>query len=236
MARRHLSDNMRTTVTALVALVPAFVGGAFLPDAGREIAPGVSLVGFYLVFWPSFTAIYLASTHVAYSRRGGASLEAAADAEAATRRRWWNRVLGSNDSSSLTLLGAVVAIGLTIAISRLPEYRSEEALVALGLLAVASSWAQMVYAYALDYLRLDTRLRREGRGHIEFHLEPGVEQQFGDYLTFAVLASTMAATISADVPSRRVWQMVRTNVVVAFGFNSVVVAMVVSLLFGGLTG
>jgi hypothetical protein len=29
------------------------------------------------------------------------------------------------------------------------------------------------------------------------------------------------------------WRLVRVNVLVAFGFNSVIVAMMVSLLFGG---
>ena len=44
------------------------------------------------------------------------------------------------------------------------------------------------------------------------------------------------SAISADVPTRAVWRLVRRNVLVAFAFNSVVVAMVVSLLFGGLAG
>jgi len=56
----------------------------------------------------------------------------------------------------------------------------------------------------------------------------------GDDVTFAVLISTMAATTSADITSRIAWRAVRTNVVIAFVFNSVIIAMMVSLLFGGL--
>ncbi|WP_282856162.1 hypothetical protein [Pseudoclavibacter helvolus] len=48
--------------------------------------------------------------------------------------------------------------------------------------------------------------------------------------------STMAATASAEITSRRGWRVARTNVVLAFSFNSVIVAMMVSVLFGGLAG
>lgn len=64
---------------------------------------------------------------------------------------------------------------------------------------------------------------------------PGAPR-FADYLTLAVLLSTMAATVSARVRSRKAWTLVRINVVFAFAFNSVIVAMMVSLLFGGLVG
>ncbi|WP_424465343.1 DUF1345 domain-containing protein [Pseudoclavibacter helvolus] len=59
--------------------------------------------------------------------------------------------------------------------------------------------------------------------------------RFGDYLTLAALMSTMAATVSAEITSRRGWRIARSNVVLAFAFNSVIVAMMVSVLFGGLT-
>lgn len=54
------------------------------------------------------------------------------------------------------------------------------------------------------------------------------------YLTLAVLLPTMAATVSAKIRSRKAWTLVRVNVIFAFAFNSVIVAMMVSLLFGGL--
>ncbi len=103
--------------------------------------------------------------------------------------------------------------------------------VALGLLCVASSWALMVYAFALEFLRVNAA---DDRVHID--LETGDDMLFGDYLTLAVLLSTMAATVSASIRSREAWMLVRTNVLFAFVFNSVIVAMVVSLLLGGLTG
>jgi hypothetical protein len=40
--------------------------------------------------------------------------------------------------------------------------------------------------------------------------------------------------VSATMRSRRAWALVRVNVLFAFTFNTVIVAMMVSLPFGGL--
>lgn len=237
MRLRHVSDNTRATVCALVAVPVSLALEPVVLAADDATARTDSLIAFYLPFWPTFAATYLVWTHVAYRRRGAIGVAEAAEAEHRTRARWWNRVFGSSDGSSLTLAGAVVAVLLTLSIAQVDSYRADPVYVVLGLLTVAASWGVMVYSFALDYLRLDQRLRHEGRSHVDFHLaEDDGPPVFGDYLTFAVLASTMAATISADVPTRAVWRLVRRNVLVAFAFNSVVVAMVVSLLFGGLAG
>ncbi|WP_241211330.1 hypothetical protein [Brevibacterium aurantiacum] len=55
------------------------------------------------------------------------------------------------------------------------------------------------------------------------------ERAFGDYLTFAVLSSTMTAALPGRAITREGWKMVRSNVIVAFVFNSVVVATLVSM-------
>lgn len=90
----------------------------------------------------------------------------------------------------------------------------------------------MVYAFALQYLRLDAGRRADGERHLVVDVEG--DPQFGDYLTLAVLLSAMAATVSGHLRSRAAWTLARTHVLLAFAFNSVVVAMMVSLLFGGL--
>ena len=120
---------------------------------------------------------------------------------------------------------------LTLIVAQSPVYREDWLYIVLGLATVASSWALMVYSFALEYLRLEL-----AAGDDEPHVVLGVQgsPQFTDFLTFAVLLSTMAATVSADVRSRKAWTLVRVNVLFAFAFNSVIVAMMVSLLFGGL--
>lgn len=50
---------------------------------------------------------------------------------------------------------------------------------------------------------------------------------------FMVLA--FASGVSAEIRTKAAWRQVRTNVVVAFGFNSLVLAMIVSVVISALT-
>ena len=90
----------------------------------------------------------------------------------------------------------------------------------LGLLTVAGSWGLMVYAFAEKYL--DLHLRGE---HIDL---PDAAPEFGDFLSHSVAVSTMSGVRS---DSRVTRSAVRSHTLVAFGFNTVIVAMTVSLLF-----
>src|SRR5690606_10170610 len=108
--------------------------------------------------------------------------------------RWWTALVGYRSASSWTLTAALVAVFVTILIAQDAQHRSSWVYVVLGLLCVATSWALMVYAFALQYLRLAAGDDADAR-HIE--IEADGDAVFGDYLTLAVLLSTAAATISA---------------------------------------
>lgn len=231
-ATRYVSDNARANWSSLVGVL-ASVAAVLLTDA-REDQPAALAVVTYLGFWPVFVVVYLVWTHLTYARRGPRALVASTRRESELERRWWTRLLGYGGAASWTLAAAVVAVFVTILIAQDPAYRDDWLYVGLGLLCVACSWALMAYSFALQYLRLDGGRRGDGTRHVQMELEG--EPRFADYLTLAVLMSAMAATVSAQIRSREAWSLVRVHVLLAFTFNSVVVAMMVSLLFGGLGG
>lgn len=208
-------------------MVFIFTGG----DSSTRDIPAVLIV-FYLFTWPAFVTMYLVWTHIVYAGQGTRRLNAAARNETVKLRRWWVKVFGYGGASSWTLTGALAAVLLTIVVAQNPTFRGDWVFVVLGLLTVAGSWALMVYSFSLEYLRLAVTNGEDGLSHIEMSVEG--EPRFTDYLTLAVLLSTMAATVSATIRSRQAWTLVRVNVIFAFAFNSVIVAMMVSLLFGGL--
>jgi len=111
---------------------------------------------------------------------------------------------------------------IVIAASRLTGFQDHLWLPVLGLFTVAGSWGLMVVAYAEQYLRL--HLQGE-----DMDL-PGDEGavEFGDLLSISVAVSTMVGTRTT---SRRVRTAVRSHTLVAFAFNTVIVAMTLSLLF-----
>ncbi|MBX3093958.1 MAG: DUF1345 domain-containing protein [Cryobacterium sp.] len=234
MATRHLSDMARANWSSLMSGLIG-VGAALLvaqADGGFAGLPTLSFaIDVYVVAWPAFVAIYLSWTHVAYSRHGPRALGSRARRENEIQRRWWSSLIGYGGASSWTLTAALVAIFVTVVIAQNVGYRSDLLYIGLGLLCVAGSWALMAYSFALQYLRLDAGGAENGTRHIDMGLDG--DARFGDYLTLAILLSTMAATVSATIRTREAWFVVRTNVLFAFTFNSVIVAMVVSLLLGG---
>ncbi len=222
--RAWVSSLVATLLSLAVQAILIFV--AHVSDTSRLVVIG------YVVAWPTYTALYVGWSTRVYSRldRDPASLKSLTVADDQGDQRPLRRVLGATGATSTTISAAVVAMIITIVIAQRPEFRSEPIYIAFALLTVVSSWVLMVFSFAQSYLRLG--VGAGGGEHLRFKLsEPA---RFSDYITVAVLLSAMAATVSAEFTSRRAWQVVRTNVIIAFTFNSVIIAMMVSLLFGGL--
>lgn len=178
-----------------------------------------------LVSWPIFVVIYLAWTYSFYSKRSPQPSDG--------KQRFWTRLFSATGATDWPLYAAVVAIVMTMTIAQDAEYRSDPFYISLGMLAVVCSWALMVTSFALSYYRLNADPSAQSKHHITFAFDD--QASLSDYLTLSVLLSTMAAAVSAKIHSRAAWRLVRANVLFAFTCNTVIVAMVVSLLFGGLT-
>ena len=227
------SDRSRSLISFLVSTL--VVAGA-LPLLGLttgitvDPANGQQVVTLlYLVYWPVYTAIYVFWSARTYSRLDAEPLRRSAILDERDRRNVFVRTIGATGIIDTAMSAAVVAVFVTIVIAQQPVMRSEPLYVALTFLTVAASWTQMMFSFALSYMRLAARTSEAE--HFRFSL-PG-PARFPDYLTLASLVSSMAATTPAEMLSPAAWRLVRVNVLVAFGFNSVIVAMMVSLLFGG---
>ncbi|UBH05099.1 hypothetical protein K8P10_000610 [Leucobacter sp. Psy1] len=218
----------------IIFLTIAIFGSGIPEDRVNQV------VLYYLIFWPIFSITYVAWTHVAYSRRSREELRSVSVREASSKRRWYFIALGFGGPADWTISAALFAVGVTVAIAVTPGLKTSALVVVLGLVTVACSWAMMVYAFALDYLHLDLAQERTNpigasvRPHIDFDFDE--EPQFSDYLTFAIMVATMAVAVPGRIASRAAWRIIRTNVILAFVFNTVIVAMTVSILFGGIGG
>ncbi|PPH95200.1 hypothetical protein C5C95_16875 [Rathayibacter sp. AY1B7] len=245
--RRSRSDLFRVSVSLLVTIVVVLLvlaRGTPAPGDGA-VDTTATLVPVYLLGRPLSTALSVGWSAASYSRldeqalRSAASssrldeqaLRSTAEEEARGERRLLSRMAGATGATGTTLPAAVPAIVVTVAIAQRTESRSEPLSIAAALLAVASSWVLMVLSVAQACLRLESRSPRRSQVRFAFEEAP----HFSDDATLALLLSTTAATVSAEIRSREGWRLVRTNVVIASAFDSVIIAMTVSLLFGGLT-
>ncbi|PPG48645.1 hypothetical protein C5C41_16685 [Rathayibacter sp. AY1E9] len=237
--RRPRSDLFRVCVRLLVTIVVVLLvlaTGTLAPGDGAVDATA-TLVPVHLLGRPLSTALPVGWSAASSSLLDEQALRSAAEEEARGERRLLPRMLGATGATSTTLSAAVpaivitVAIAVTVAIAQRTEFRSEPPSIAAALLAVASSRVLMVFSVAQACLRLESRSPRRSQGRFAFEEAP----HFSDDATLALLLSTTVATVSAEIRSREGWRLVRANVVIAFAFDSVVIAMTVSLLFGGLT-
>ena len=99
-------------------------------------------------------------------------------------------------------------------------------MIVLGLLTVACAWGLKVTSFALQYMRMHA----VGEP-IDFPLDE--QPVFSDYITLAVLTSTLHGH-NVEFRSSRGWKVQRRHTMLAFGFNTIILAMTISLLFGGL--
>ncbi|MGO1950407.1 MAG: DUF1345 domain-containing protein [Mycobacteriaceae bacterium] len=241
--RRIRSDAFRANVSVVVSLGLTVVvvialrrlHDFTLPDDSFLSARAILAL---LSFWTIYTLLYLWWTHRAYSSLTAQELRLAAERDTGIGdgrlRRLLRWLLGDTKPSNLTTIAALFAVFFTIVIALTPGARDDILVFVLTMVTVACSWAIMAYAYAIEYMRLNVLQDDDETPHLQFSFTD--EPQFTDYLTFAIMVSTMGVGLPAETTSRKAWRRLRTNVLLAFIFNTVIVAMMVSLLFSSITG
>lgn len=231
--RKPRTDLFRVGVSWLVAFtVMIAVGVVLWATDGIDFSDArQTIVVAYVVMWPVYAVVYVWWSIRAYTRLDEGELRRLSVTELRERRGWAQKVFGQS-SANTSLSAASVAVLVTVLIAVQPVFRGEVVYLALGLLTVAASWVLMVFSFAQAYLHLE--FGREGVSHLGFRVPETPD--FNDFLTLSALISTMAVTTPAEPKTRPGWRLLRLNVLIAFVFNSVIIAMIVSLLFGGLLG
>nr|VDG64008.1 Predicted membrane protein [Streptococcus thermophilus] len=190
---------------------------------------GILLIIFYLLYWVLYVAFFCVWTMKQLSRLTPPELERYAVAERVSAARNWVSWFGIKGAANLASIGAFVAMGVAIVLSRIEFFRDDWRWLAFGGVAVAGSWIFMVVCFAAEFLELDYAYRAEGEeplfrfGHTD---QPVLE----DYLSLALMTSTMGASMPAEPLSRLAWREIRVNTTFAFLFNTMILAMVVSVL------
>ncbi|HJG46389.1 DUF1345 domain-containing protein [Corynebacterium variabile] len=236
------SDLFRLNVASLVAVVVAVASALcwfrFLtPPEAEESLPGVTVpvICFLLVYWPVYVALYLTWSWRVYSSLDAAGLQSTAVSDLRRNRGWLGSLSGvRRGGTDLTTTAATAAVLVTIVIALTPGIRENTAVIILILVTVVASWAMMVHGFALDYMRATLSQAPDETPHLEFRSTR--EPTFSDFVTVAVMVSTMGVGSPAEVTTTAMWRRMRMNTVLAFFFNTVIVAMMVSLVFGGITG
>lgn len=225
---RLASDGTRYVVSfGVTAVVAAGYGAISAPPGAGDVDTLGFVVTVYLGVWSVYSLLYAGLTWAVLRRADGDRLARwlTEDRSERQRRRRLERLAGNAGP-----LGAVsfcaVAIGAVVAAAVLPELRDDPVVVALAVLVVAASWLLTVTVYAVHYARENAQ-----HGGLEFR-GGDVEgpPSLADYAYLAIQVGTAYNGADVTVVSRAMRRTVSVHAVVAFVFNSVLIALLVSLL------
>lgn len=195
------------------------------------LGPGALESGLFLVLtgWALFAGIHALLAVWAYGSLAGDELRRALaspdqrDVPEDVHRRFLRVLVTGGGVPSWTIQLALLALCVSVVLGITPSLRQIPGILPSGIAVVATSWVSVVIEYALHYARID-----QTRGGLEF---PGVEERgFDDYLYQALAGQMTFGSTDVAVTTREMRRAVMTHALVAFAFNSVVVAILVSLL------
>ena len=222
---RH-DDGFRGAVTMGPAIVAFIVIAVLASPSGSIDRVGLTMIGCGTMIL-SFGA-YLVWTHVVFTRTPPAVLTRIAAAQQERRPSRLSRGLGFDSAENLAISVAFAALAGAVAAAALGGREGGALLALLALLTAATAWVTVVYAFALRYLRLHAAGER-----FRFAFED--EPEFSDFLATALMISS-AGALSASTPTTRASvRAARSHAVIAFTFNALVIAMIVSLITGLVT-
>lgn len=226
---RLASDVARSwvAITAfLIVMIAGTVTLILLPvalDDGDVLAASVS--GIFAMSWALFCAVMAVLTVVTFVRATGPELRAWLDATSAPReplrRIWWS--FNGGGAIWWALSGSAVALWVLIDLA-LSGRETHPVFVASGIAVVPASIAVIIVSFAVSHARLDV-----GHG-LRF---PGTEMpRFTDYLYLSVMVTTSFGASDIAVASTRLRRAIAFHSLLAFAFNAVVIALLVSVLLG----
>ncbi len=215
-ARSWLSTGVATGLTAAVMTAWAW--------SGEGATQRLFVLGCFLA-WTLLAGMHTALTLRAFNHLTGTELRTAVAGD--RHLEHGVAVPRSLHQPDWPVYVSALALLVVSALVLIPSTRSVQALLGLGLAMVVASWANVAVTYAVHYARVDALLPG-----LDF---PGSEEpSFTDYLYMSIAVQTTFGTTDVDVQTRVMRRVVLRHCVLAFGFNTVIVAILISHLLSGL--
>lgn len=125
--------------------------------------------------------------------------------------------------TNFAVQSSFVALVSVIAISTTPDLRSSSWVLVLGIVTVLAAWVNNAGAFAMEYAVEHSRMRC-----LSFPETP--IPVWSDYHYLAIQLSATFSTSDVDVTNVSMRRLITRHTIVAFLFNSVIIALLVSLL------
>jgi uncharacterized membrane protein len=177
--------------------------------------------------WAAFCAIFTVLTMVAFRRADGPTLtrwlRATRGPSERGARIWWS--INGGGAVWWALAGATFTMYALVSLATSPTI-APALVIWMGVSVVVGSAVVIVVSFAVLYARTDA----ESGG---FDFPGGTPPRFADYVYLAIQVSTTFGGSDVDLTTTRARRVVSLQSVIAFTFNTVLVALFVSVLLRG---
>lgn len=223
------SDDVRSILATVILGITTLVFVLLSMQEGEaRLTTGLMVLN---LGWTTFAIIMVALTHWAYS-----SLDHDALRPAVRHRptRWVQRLTGLSETTSWVVPVAWMALVVAFIALMLPQRSLLTQFSAL--VCALSCWVLVATMQALAYARLHLvghssgDERRAGEGGLVF--EQAEPTRFPDYLYLAYSLQAALSHPGVGVRSHMARREVTRHLVVAFVFNTIIIAVLVALLLG----
>lgn len=219
--RRYWASVAVSTVLTFAAVAAGFQG----QDA---LGSSVGLARQYFVAWVFFCLAYSSTTWWVMASMDATTLEQRLreDTRERERRRHSEAMYATGGPTGAVLLSAA-ALAAVLVVALRPELREDRTVVVLAVSVVVVTWLLLVMVYAVHYAREQINV-----GGLDF---PGTDVAsrsltFVDFCYVAIQVSTGLQTADVSVRTTAMRREVMVHSVISFGFNTLVIALLVSQL------
>jgi len=232
----RLASDIWRSFAALAIVLPlffvlGFVLGFLFVDEVRsdELAFDALTISAALFGWALFSVIMIVLTWLVFRRADPEELRrwlAATTPEGRLKRFVWAANGGGGISWAIT--GSALALVAILLLALNAEYRTQPLPVVAAISVVVTSVLLIISAYAVHYARQD--VRSTGLA-FPADTRPG----FADYFYLSAQVATTFSSSDVDVVSTGMRRAVTVHSLISFAFNTVIVALFVSLLIAGVS-
>jgi len=209
----------RLTISILIGFA---VGGAMM-----WLAPHMVVSTRLILGWDALSLSFLISMMVSMVQHSPTDIRAQAALDDEGRGVILTLVL-------VAAAASVWAVGAELSLAKDAHGVLKAARIVLAFVTVIASWlmVQMIFAlhYAHEYYGVDEDDGASDAGGIGF---PGTQApDYWDFIYFAIVIGVACATADADFTSKGLRQLGTVHSLVAFAFNTIIVALTINLTAG----
>jgi uncharacterized membrane protein len=208
-------------------ITAAIVAGLVVGAAATGLAQQLKLSTDLILGWDTFCLTFVGAMLMGMARYGPAEIRirAARDDE------------GRGAILALILLGAVasvVAVAAELSLAKGADGLGRALHVALAFITVAASWTMIQTIFAVHYAHeyYDADEARSGQDSEGLAFPGGEAPDYWDFLHFSFVIGVACQTADVAFTSKPLRRLGTVHSLIAFAFNTVIVALTINLLAG----